>query len=204
MVRMWLVAETNKSWIKYFFVADKNILRNRIEQKKEDILQQESILPILETELAKLDQQRISPIPKMRFFEGKQWVENLFLDIIQYVRSKNYMVIKLFASNTLESQSATDRQLHDYAKWFFDELGKEQVRIEGYLGNGILMLESLFKTYNIDELHTLPAGNSAVNIGIVGDVVFLIIFKDIPFWLKIESEELAGVFHFLLKQACKW
>ena len=48
------------------------MLRHRLEQEKKRVEKQEELLPLIEHELTKFDEQRISPIPKMRFFEGKE------------------------------------------------------------------------------------------------------------------------------------
>lgn len=64
-----LVAEASKEGTKHFFVADKQVFRNLLSQRKKILDQTEQHLPIIETELAKLDSNRISPLPKMRFFE---------------------------------------------------------------------------------------------------------------------------------------
>lgn len=203
MVRSGYVAETSKAWVKHFFVADKNILRSKIEQEQREINEKQKWLPKLETELAKLDDQCISSMPQMRFFEGKSGITNLFDDMYNTINQNKYLVIKMFASNTLESQSTSQQSLRDYAKWFLDKIDSIWVRIEAYLGNGIMMLESLIKTFESKELTTLPAGNAAINLFIVWSVVYLLIYKQTPFGLKIESEELADVFHFLLKMAVK-
>jgi hypothetical protein len=47
----------------------------------------------------------------------------------------------------------------------------------------------------IDE--QIPASNSAVNIYLVGQIIYIIIFKDSPFGIKIESSDLANTLDFL-------
>ena len=200
LVRQGLIAETTKQWVKHFYVPNKNVLRDRIAQHKKEIEQQEEILPLIENELHKLDEQRISPIPKMRFFEGKSGMENLFDDMRGLIQENHYVMIKCIASNTLESQSTSLHQLSDYAGDFFTKLQKNNIHVESYLGNGILTLEQIMKTHDINILPQLPAGNATVNIFIVWDTLYLIIFKQIPFWLKIQSEAFADMMHFLLKQ----
>lgn len=189
--------------MRHFFVPNQDILLHKLEEQKKELAQKEQLLSLVQVSLQKLDTQRLSPLPTMRFFEGKQGIEHVFDDIQTYVEKNNYLVVKLFAANTLESQSASLCNLHDYGHIFFQKLAQNGVRVEGYLGNGILLLESVLKTYNIDELAKLPAGNATVNIFVVGSKVWIIVFKQTPFGIAIESEELADVIHFLLKQAIK-
>ena len=60
-----------------------------------------------------------------------------------------------------------------------------------------MLMENISKTFDIDTISQTPASNSAVNIYLVWDVIYIIIFKDSPFWIKIESSDLAGTLHFL-------
>ena len=56
--------------MKHFFIANKEILRSKLEEQKKSIEKQEKFLPQIEQKLLELDKEKISPIPKMRFFEG--------------------------------------------------------------------------------------------------------------------------------------
>jgi len=55
--------------VKQFYIPDKKVLNNIIEQQKKSLHQTENLLPLIEAELQQFDEQRISPLPKMRFFE---------------------------------------------------------------------------------------------------------------------------------------
>jgi len=109
-------------------------------------------------------------------------------------------VIKFFASNTFETQTSVYSTLQDYARDTFTKLKKKKVSIETFLGNGILIMEHITKTTNIDNLSDLPAGNSSINIFVVGKTLYIIVFKDIPFGIKIDSEEVANTMHFLFEK----
>ncbi len=200
LVKRWFIAETNKNGIKQFFVANKNVFSSKLEEQKRELDEQCKKLPQLEAALSVLDEKRVSPLPQMRFFEWKSGIHNLFDDLYNTVNEKELLVIKMFWSNTFESQSNSMNTLSDYATNFFDKLQKRWTHIDAYLGNGILILESIFKTNNFDNIKNLPADNASINLFIVGDTIYLIIFKQVPFWLKIKSGEFANILHFLLKQ----
>lgn len=203
MIRNGFLSEISKKWIKYFFVSDKDILRHKLNQHKEDIVNKEKILPFIESEFAKWNQDRISALPTVSFFEWTDGVRQLFDDMYTYIIDHQYLEIKFFASNTLALQSTSTQSLHQYAQNFFDQLQKKSISIQWYLGNGIMLLDSIVKSYNTQELKDLPAGNSSINIFVAGETIYLIIFKQISFGLKIESEEFADVMQFLLKLSCK-
>ncbi|MDP2670460.1 MAG: hypothetical protein Q8O99_06115 [bacterium] len=61
-------------------------------------------------------------------------------------------------------------------------------------------MEQISKTTNIQNLSDLPAGNASVNIFVVGKILYLVIFRDIPFGIKIDSEDVANTMHFLFEK----
>lgn len=73
------------------------------------------------------------------------------------IKKQQYLFIKLLATNTLESQSTATKSLKNYAESFLDKLKKEGITIEAHLANGIMLLESMFKTSDIQDLKSLPA-----------------------------------------------
>ncbi|MEI8091025.1 MAG: hypothetical protein WCG98_01960 [bacterium] len=138
-------------------MPDKNVLRYAINVQREQVEKNEKLLPIIETELMKLENKRVSPMPKMHFFEGRDGITALFQDMYTSIKTHQYLMIKMFASNTLENQSASALNLRDYAKDFFDKIQKIGVHIDAYLGNGIMILENILQTQDVQELTGLPA-----------------------------------------------
>lgn len=200
LIRQWLIAETSKRWVKQFFVPEREVLRRRLQQKKQELEQQEEFLPLIENELMRMDEERASPLPKMRFFEGKEWMETLFDDMTSLITEKKYVMIKCFASNTLEAQSHSSKQFQYYASSFLESVEKNNIHVEMYLWNGILTLEQIFKTHDTQTLSSLPAWSASTNAFIVWDTMYFIIYRQVPFGIKLESGELADMFHFLLRQ----
>jgi len=72
MMRHGLVAETLSAGTKQFYIPDKAVLRHQVEHQKQSIQMKEQLLPQLEQELARIESDRISPLPAMRFFQGKE------------------------------------------------------------------------------------------------------------------------------------
>lgn len=200
LVRKWLIAEHIRWNVKHFFVANKEVIRNKIEEEKKNILKQEKLLPKIEKELDNLDESRVSPIPKMRFFEWQDAMINLFKDILLIVKQKWYKTIKCITSNTFESLSINNKNLSEYTWDFFEELEKNKIKIESYLWSGILTLEQMIKSYDVLDIENLSVWNNSLNFFIVWETVYLMIFKQVPFGIKLESPEFADLMHFMLKK----
>jgi len=195
-----LVSETQKNWIKNFFITDVSILKKYVKNKIKYFEELNSNLDLVEIELKRVNQNMKSQIPKISIFDWINWIKNLFEDIFEVVDKNNYISIKLFASNTLDSQMSWVKKLNDFWDDLFNNLKNKKVSVETFIWNWMEIMENInVKTeINLENLKNLPAWNSSINIFVVGQIVYLVIFKESPFWIKIESEDFAQSMHFIL------
>lgn len=192
-----IVSQTLIWWVKHFFIPNILSLKTFVKQKISKFNKLENDFDIIQNELLQYDNLRYSNIPKISIFDWDEWINNLYNDIIQYLKNSKYISIKLFASNTYETQTSLDSEFKNYSQNFFENLEKLNVWIDTYLWQWISLMEHISKSTNIENLLNLPASNSAINIYVVWKTVYFIIFKEIPFWIKIDSEDMAYTFHFL-------
>lgn len=138
--------------------------------------------------------------PKITLYEGGDGVKNCYENIANELMENGYRSCKLFASNTLASRSGKSDTINQYASEFLTKMETQGLHIDALLGNGIWLMESIGQAQGIEELRNLPATNESIQIFVAGGVVYILIFREIPFAMKIASEELAGVLHFLLEK----
>lgn len=201
MTKDWIISQISKRGVKHFYIHDKKVLSNKLKEEEKELLNKTNNLSILESELERLDKENFSTRPSIRFFEWEDWVDLFYKDLQGEIKKSNLLMIKMFASNTLENQ--TSNTFSRYSWKFLDNLKSNNINIEMYLWNGIMLLENMIKTYDTSILENLPAWNSSIQTFIFWDFVYIIIFKEIPFWIKIESPEFAQMMHFLLKSIDK-
>lgn len=198
MIRHGYISETTIKSTKQFYIADKNVLRNQIEHQKKQLIEKEQVLPELEQELSKLDQERISPLPAMRFYQWKSDIELIVKDMIQQIDKQQLKMIRIFSTNTLESQ-VEQITLEYYASPFIQFLSTQRIHTEIHLANGILLLEHMSIDHEIEILRSLPAGQNSLMIIIIWNISYILLFKHQPAGIKIESPELSEVLKFFLK-----
>lgn len=195
-----LIQQTKQKWVSHFFVTSSTSLLQALEARQQQLKELHNDYDEVESRLTQFDSAKYPHLPKISLYDSTSWIKSLYQDIYNTVIANNYLVIKFFASNTFESQTTVNTTLKSYYQDIFQQLKKKKVTVDTYLGNGILIMEQITRTTNIENLSDLPAGNSAVNIFVVGKVIYLIIFKDIPFGIKIDSEDVANTMHFLFEK----
>lgn len=198
LVFKWILSEITIKWIKNFFIADKKIFIHKFEEEEKLLTERIKKIPILQSELSKLDQLWQDTIPDMRFFQWKEELNYFYEDIYNNIIENDFKIIKLFASNTLENKSQYST-FEKYSWDFIDKLKIKNISIETYLWNWIMMFENIVKTYDIDNIKNLPAWNSSLHTYIFWDYLYVAIYKNIPFAFKIKSYELTQMLHFLFK-----
>lgn len=196
LVKEWLIYETQKLWIKHFFVPDKEVIKKYVESRLDKYKKLEENYKNVEVELTRLDKTNNS-IPKISLFEGISWVKNIYDDILLNTLKNNYISIRLFASNTINNQTIIDNEIKKLSNELSKELQKNKISIETYLWNGIELMENITRTFDVEKIKDLSASNSSINIYLVWNFVYLLIFKDSSIWLKLESPDFVYVLNFL-------
>lgn len=195
-----IMAETMSKGIKHFWIPSLDLLKQSVlrHEQKYRILDEQ--FAYIQTAFDQISPQYQSPAPKLQLFEQEHGIKQLFDDIINHISTNQLITIKCFATNTFDTQMRSNQTIFHYADDFFTHLQRNKITIQSYLADWSLTMEYLRYLESYDIMQSLPAGNNAVNIFIVGTIFYLIIYKDNPIWLKIASPELAWAMHFLLEQ----
>ena len=194
-----LISQTKKKNVTTFWIDTPARLFQALERHSQHIATLTAQQPDITTRLSQYDAHRYPHLPKISLYDGVDGITSLYADITHTTITNQYLVIKCFASNTFESQTSTTHTIKQYTADMFKQFKKHNISVETYLGNGILIMEQISKTTNIENLSNLPAWNSSINLFIVGKTLYLIVFKEIPFGIKIDSEEVANTLHFLFE-----
>lgn len=199
LVEKWILGQVDQQGTTVFFAPDKEIFRKQTQYAAQKLEEQEKRLPELEQELLQLETNTSSPIPKMRFYQWINGLQTCYDQLTADILLSWLLQIKCFATNTIESQGiANDCIL--FQKQLRTNLEKHHIGIDMTLANGISLLEDVVKTQSSNLLDDLPTGNNALHFYIVKHRLYIFIYKSVPVALQIDSEELAEVMTFMVKQ----
>lgn len=79
---------------------------------------------------------------------------------------------------------------------------ENKISIDAFVGIGNLIMEKVINPIN-QSLINLPATKSTINIILVGDIIYFIIYDNSPIGIKIESENMADAFHVIFDEMKK-
>lgn len=203
-VTMGIVAETLSKWVTHFRIPSLDLLSSYIERNQQAWKSLEEQFTYVKTAFLSLPNHQQLSVPKIQLFEQTEGIKNLFTDAIQTIHDQGLITIKLFATNTFETQMLSNTTLHTYAQDFFDTLKKQNVSVTSFIAEWSLIMEHLSIWDHTKQLESLPAGNNAVHILLIGKSVYIMIYKELPIGIKLDSPEFARAMHFLLEQTVKY
>lgn len=191
-----LVSITKKWNIKYFFIQNTNNLKNLVEEKYEKYTKLKNNFSNIDSQLNQLKYEKNNSTPNIYLYDWITGIENIYSDILENIESKKYISLKFFSSNVVDSQNnSNNKNLSKISENFFKNLTQKKISVETFLWNGIMVMEKITKQAKINLLSDLPASNSGINIFIVWKSFYMILLKNSPFWIKIESDDLANSMH---------
>lgn len=199
MVKRWLLAQTKKSGVLFFFVASLEHISPVVTKQKTtaDCLVDE--LPNFLEQCTQLKHTESSFAPQMTMYDGGDGMRRLTMDILTDITTNGYRVIKFFSSHTFDSYAYTPQTLGQYYGSLFTDLTTRGVMVETWTWQGISLMETMLLGTSPHTLLDIPAGNNTVNIFVVWQAVYYAVFDTYPAGLKIASKALANAMHFLFE-----
>lgn len=203
MVEDGIIAQTKKSSTAHFRVPDESLLLSYIINHRDQRSKLEQQYTYIQTQLQSLRSWSLAQAPKIQLYEGASQMIKLFGDIKHTISQQHLLSITVFGTHTFQEQIVSHRTVSDYAHDFLTYLDQHHVTVHNHIAEGWLIMEQIRSYPGIEKLWDLPAGDNAINIFIIGQIIYLIIYRWQPVGLKISSPEFARAMNFILKQTEK-
>lgn len=200
MVKHGFLSKTTKNKILYFFVNNVESIREKILHQREQANLLADQLPDFVEELQKTQTPNLGLTPGTTLYDGSEGLLSLQQDIMQEIALHGYRTIRRFGSHLYDTNSRSTKTLSNYMPKLFMLLERQKISVSILLGKGISLIEQLFTSTDTQDLINLPTGTNAINIIIVGQTVYILIFEPVPSAIKIAHPLLANTFHFLFEQ----
>lgn len=203
-VAMGIMAESVTKWVTHFRIPSIELLQayiNRHQETRDHLGEQ---FPYIKSAFMNIPNHQQVTAPKIQLFEQTEGIRFLFDDMLHTITNEWLISIKIFATNTFETQMLSNTTIKTYAQDFFSQVKSQKILISSFIAEWSLIMEQLISWEKTAEsIDTLPAWNNAVNLFLIWKTVYIIIYKELPIWLKLESPEFAWAMHFLLEQTAK-
>jgi hypothetical protein len=83
---------------------------------------------------------------------------------------------------------------------FLSWLTTRRVTTQSYLGMGLALMEQLLVTTNIQDTTALPTRHESIQLWLIWDHIFIMLFKRSPQIIHIHNTQLAALMHFIGSQ----
>lgn len=198
-----LLSRTSKHSTTHFYIPDKSVLDTLILKQEQAIIYQKSQLWTIKSQLDILINPDTHDTPPIQLRSGRSWLRQWLWDIIQQTLELGLSQILFFWSNTIDSIATTVHPFGQQASEFMQQLDVHHLQVEHYSGNGVLLLQHIAKTYDLDEISKLPTGQHAIQVAITGEHLYIILYRREPSIVKISSAELTELIRLLFELSVK-
>lgn len=199
MSDLWLLTHTKTWGTTHFWIPNTTLLQSYISKQRDQWTEHEQNFIEIKEEFETLREDHTPQAPRIQFFEWETQISNLFDDIKQTIIDQGLLTITFFGTHTFQEQVASPHRVGTYAKDFQTFIDDKNISITSHIAEWGLIMEQLNTYQEIAKISELPAGDNAINICLIGKIVYVIIYKWRPVWLKISSPELSWALWFLLK-----
>lgn len=194
-----LIQQTTEKNTKLFFVANDDILINRLHSQIHQLQMIEDSYEEVKQELALLRLNQQTRTPKIAIFDGQDSLKRVFQDILMTTQQKELLAITMFIPQTFATIAQQQPKYQQAFQWFLEQIENVGLTINGVLWQGVLLMEQLIATNEFDQLRALSIGIDTTQWFLVGDTLYMIQYKQLPLAVKITSPDLAEMLRFLFE-----
>ena len=199
MVHDKLLNETIIKWVKNFFVPNPEVLLDVLSQRQKKFDDLHNQFDGIKNELLSYETNKIAYAPQIILFEGNEWIQNLYKDIVDTIKKRKLLAIKFFASSTFTSQIMKNKAFEDFHTDFITDLSHKNIIIDGYIGSGVLTMESMDRITSNDDIKKIVPGYGSTHGYLIGKCLYMLQFKEVPLGFKIENFDMTDMFHFVFE-----
>lgn len=200
-VAQWLASQTIKAGVKHFLIPSIDCIAHYITKHQDQWQKLQNQFTYVKTQIDQLSKIQTSQTPKLTLFDGDVNISLLFQDIVQELQANNLLSLTFFGTNTFQEQLWSSKTVNYYIKPLLDYITQHRIIVDTTIAEWALVLEHLQSYNDIHALVNLPAWDNAVNIRVVGQIVYIVIYKQHPIWIKLHSPEFAWSLHFLISKS---
>lgn len=200
LLDLGIISSHTKSGTKQFWInsLDEIKLYATSQQQKRQRTAQE--FDTIKAELESTISPHHTHTPNIHLYEWSTQLKKLFGDMQTQITQQQLLSIKVFGTHTFQEQVTAPHTVDHFAQEFGTFIHNKNISITSHIAMWGLVLEQLAHYEWYEHLAQLPAGDNAINIFLVGQIAYIVIYKGQPVGLKIESPELCWALHFVLDQ----
>jgi len=195
-----IIAQTRKSSTTHFYIPDESPLLSYIIRHQARWSGLADRYPIIQTQLQSLRTWSLVTTPKIQLYDGSSQIAHLFHDIQHEITRQWLLSINVFATHTFQEQIISDKIVSDYLGSLVQYVDDHHIMVHNYVAEWWLIMEQIRSYPGIEKLWELPAGDHALNIMIIWQIVYIVIYRGSPIGLKLSSPEFARAINFILSQ----
>ena len=191
MLDMQLVQQIQSQWVKHYYIENIDVIDRYITRQEQQFGGLHDLYEESKQDLHELTQRTSPYIPKISQFSWVDGISNRYTDMINEIAEQNVLMITSMITHLFDSHVTQFRTLHDRYQEFLEQLTNVWVHKQTIVGNGSLVIESFAKMTSRQAW--VVVWNQSIQLWIVGDCLYIGLFREIPYGLKMKSLDMVNL-----------
>ena len=199
LASQWYLTTSSKNSTTTFSCIDINQIKQRFTVKQQHINDLAAQTKSL-TQERSLMSSSYEHQTTIKISEWAWWLDHIYQKIITLIKQENISYISSFASATFESSLWNEATIQHQYHTFLETLTSLNITTQSYLWTGLSLMEQLLVTTNKKDLADLPLHHDSIQVRLIGEHLFIMLFKKTPQIIHIHNTQLAALMHFIWSQ----
>lgn len=199
LVSQWLVEQTMIKGVKHYHIPSPDVLLQKLQSEQERL----NILKLwyqqAQEQFDILSRQQSHYIPKIQQFEGIEGIRQRYQDMMQAISSQGVLVIKCTITTIFASQVTRFTDLQVMYDEFVDYLDTHHISLQGHIGSGSLIVETMNPVMTLDQMKTISVGNQSIQLRIIGEITYIWLFRQFPIGIKLRSPDMSDLMQTMME-----
>lgn len=172
-VSQGLVEQTMIKGIKHYHIPSPDVLLQKLQLEQERITALKTEYQQAQQQFELLTKKQSHYIPKIQQFEGIEGIRQRYQDMMQSMLSQHVLVIKCTITTIFASQVTKFEDLQMMYDDFIDYLEDNHISLQGHIGSGSLIVESMNPVMTLDQMKTIAVGNQSIQLWVIGEITYI-------------------------------
>lgn len=198
LMQRWLIQLTMIRWIKHYYIEDSHVLLNDLHKQSSNISKLVWEYSQIKSYLELLSAKKQPYAPKTTQYESIEGIWKRYDDMLYTIDSQWLLAIKCCITMNFYSQVTQFADLQKLAHRWIDSLTMRHIDVSGYLWSWVLVTESM-SPLDLTTLSQISIGNQSVQLRIIWEYMYVWLFREMPFALKMRSPDLADLMQTMIQ-----
>jgi hypothetical protein len=119
--------------------------------------------------------------------------------MVTTITSQEVIIVKCCMSTLFASQVTRFADIQIMYDEFVDTLRQRKIHLQGFVGTGSLIVETMHRIDKIEHIQSIAIGNQSIQLRIVGEYMYIGLLRQFPIGIKLRSPDMSDLLQTMME-----